>query len=185
MLISGEKVRLRPATPNDFPQMITWSRDEEVNRYLEGEFPKTIDEYSVWLKKLNSDRHAKHFAIVTLPDSRLIGDIQLDHITWRSGDAELRIRIGERHLWDKGYGTDAIVALLQHAFENMTLSRIYLRVFSSNLRAIRCYEKAGFRKEGRLKRRSTDGQMKEIILMSILRDQFLRSSPSSQDARIA
>ena len=45
-----------------------------------------------------------------------IGDIELDYIVWRSGEAELRIRIGERDCWNRGYGTESIIALLRHAF---------------------------------------------------------------------
>jgi RimJ/RimL family protein N-acetyltransferase len=67
----------------------------------------------------------------------------------------------------------------------MSLSRVYLRVFSSNLRAVRCYEKAGFRKEGRLKRRSQSGQLEEILLMRILREEYLRRSVSPNEKRTA
>lgn len=185
MLMSGDKVRLRLATPDDFPQMAAWGRDDIVNRYLEGEFPVTVEECAAWLQKIRSDRHAQHYAIVSLSDNKLIGDIQLDHITWRSGDGELRVRIGEHHLWDQGYGTDAIVTLLRHAFQNMTLSCIYLRVFASNLRAIRCYEKAGFHKEGRLSRRSANGQVRETFLMSVRRECFLRAHSAERTTKTA
>jgi RimJ/RimL family protein N-acetyltransferase len=184
MLISGEKVQLRPVTPSDFARMVTWSQDSEVTRYLDADYPADIGECPDWLQKARSNRHAQLFAIVT-NDAELIGDIELDNITWRSGDAELRIRIGERHLWDKGYGTDAVRTLLEHGFRHMSLSRIYLRVFSANARAIRCYEKAGFRKEGRLQRRTRSGVMSEILLMRILRDEYLRLTPISESKHSA
>ena len=74
-----------------------------------------------------------------------IGDLELDHISWRRSEAELRIRIGEKEYWNKGYGTDAVRALLDLARNNLGLRHIYLRVYRFNHRAIRCYEKCGFR----------------------------------------
>lgn len=179
MIISGEKTELRPLRPDDFAKIVTWSCDEEVNQYLEGDYPDSVEECSTWMQRLRSNRHAQHFVITTL-EGELIGDIELDHITWRSGDAELRVRIGEKHLWDMGYGTDAVTALLTHAFNSMSLSRVYLRVFISNSRAIRCYEKAGFRKEGRLKRCSQAGRMEEILLMRILREEHIHRQENKE-----
>lgn len=184
MLISGEKVQLRPVVPTDFARMVTWSQDSEVTRYLDAGYPADIEECPGWLQEAQSSRHTQLFAVVTRDDG-LIGDIELDHITWRSGDAELRIRIGERHLWDRGYGTDAVLTLLEHAFRHMSLSRVYLRVFAANARAIRCYEKAGFRKEGRLRRRTRSGTMSEILLMRILRDEYLRLVPAREGEHTA
>jgi RimJ/RimL family protein N-acetyltransferase len=184
MLLPGEKVQLRALCPADFAQMVAWSRDEEVNRYLDGDYPAALDECSAWLKRVQSDRHAQHFAVTTL-DGKLIGDIELDHITWRSGDAELRIRIGEKHLWDKGFGTDAVMTLLKHAFMRLALKRVYLRVYAANTRAVRCYEKAGFRKEGRLQRRMQNGVTAEIILMRILRSEYMQGLVESSGQRTA
>ncbi len=177
-MFKGEKVQLRPIMAADFPRMVDWSKDEEVSRYLEGNFPTCLEECPAWLQRAESDRHNQRYAIVVLSDGELIGDIELDHITWRSGDAELRIRIGERNRWDRGYGTDAVNTLLTHAFLHMNLTRVYLRVFGAHHRAIRCYEKAGFRKEGRLMRRTDTGQPREILLMRILKQEFLRKQPA-------
>jgi RimJ/RimL family protein N-acetyltransferase len=175
MMISGEKIRLRTLESADLCRMVTWTLDEEVNRFLESDYPTSVEECNAWLQEVRSNRLAQHFAITTL-DDQLIGDIELDHISWRGGDAELRVRIGEKELWDKGYGTDAVLTLINYAFDKMSLRRIYLRVYSSNARAIRCYEKAGFHKEGRLKRRSQTGHMEEIFLMGIQRSEYLRQS---------
>jgi RimJ/RimL family protein N-acetyltransferase len=174
MMICGEKVQLRHITPQDFPHLIAWSGDAVVNRYLEGDYPLSLEECPVWLQSANSSRHTQRYAIVTRHNGELIGDIELDHITWRSGDAELRIRIGEKSRWDQGYGTDAVTALLSHAFINMHLSRVYLRVYSANHRAIRCYEKAGFKKEGRISRLAENGQIREVYLMRVLKKDYMR-----------
>ena len=65
MFIRGEKVLLRPIQPADLPKLVAWSNDPEVARYLEGEYPKTLEEYPEWHRRGQSDRHSQHFAIAT------------------------------------------------------------------------------------------------------------------------
>ena len=164
---------LRPLQAADYPLLVQWGLDPELGRLLEGDYPQSLAECPAWHQKIISDRHRQLFGI-QLATGRLIGDIELDHIAWRSGDAELRIRIGEREHWDQGYGTEAVILMLTHAFAALNLKRVYLRVFSFNERAIRCYRKAGFKREGILVRRTADGERREVTLMRILRDEFLR-----------
>lgn len=183
MVIRGEKVLLRPIQPSDFSKFAEWSNDEEVCRYLEGDYPKRLDEYPAWHQHVRSDRHSQHFAISTHGDV-LIGHIELDHIAWRSGDAELRIRIGEKRYWDQGYGTDAVRALVCHAFSALRLRRVYLRVLTLNKRAIRCYEKVGFRKEGRVRRPRPDGTEATILLMRITRAEFCAAAERLRTSRL-
>lgn len=107
-----------------------------------------------------------------LLDGEVIGDIELDQIAWRSGEAELRIEIFDNKWHGEGYGTDAVLTLLNHAFVTMNLSRVYLRVHATNEIALRCYEKAGFKKEGKLKRLNEDNVEEEIFLMGITKARF-------------
>jgi len=94
----------------------------------------------------------------------------------------MRIRIGAKSLWDQGLGTEAVTVLLFHAFRNMNLSRVYLRVYDDNHRAIRCYQKVGFKKEGRLLRSNNNQPFREIILMRILKNEFVRRNGSLESA---
>ncbi|NPV52913.1 MAG: GNAT family N-acetyltransferase [Firmicutes bacterium] len=158
-MIGESKVVLRPLTEQDIQIMEQWeSYDESSNQ---------------WYQKMLRGRNSKIFAITTR-EGRLIGDIGLAEISWRGGDAELFIRIGQESDWNKGYGMDAVVALLELAFAEMKLKRIYLRVHKDNVRAIRCYEKCGFKKEGVVRRRVEGGsRVEKVFLMSVLRDESM------------
>jgi len=81
--------------------------------------------------------------------------------------------IGEKNYWNQGYGTESITLLLKHGFETLNLNRIMLRVYEDNPRAIRCYEKAGFVHEGRLREaRYFEGVYRDVMLMSVLRREW-------------
>ncbi len=172
MSLVGKSVTLRPVQVEDFQKIVEWTNYPEIQSYCEGDYPTSLEECDDWHRRSRSNRYQERFAISF--KNNIIGDIELDQITWRSGDAELRIRIGEQALWDRGLGTDAITCLLVHAFMHMNLNRIYLKVYVDNLRAIRCYQKVGFRKEGRLRRNNPEVAFREIILMRVLKREFLR-----------
>jgi len=100
--------------------------------------------------------------------------VGLTGIDWKNRRAVLGIVIGEKEYWDNGYGTEAIATLLRFVFQEMNLHRISLRVYTYNQRAIRCYEKCGFKLEGRLRQaRFRDGEYYDELIMGILRDEFL------------
>ncbi|MDI6871614.1 MAG: GNAT family N-acetyltransferase [Bacillota bacterium] len=169
----GDLVVLRPLERGDFPAVVRWSEDPELSSLVDGGVPETMEECEEWYHKAKSDRYHQIMAIVT-KDGRLIGDIELNHITWRNGHAEMRIRIGEKEYWNRGFGTDAVLTLMRYVFTRLHLNRLYLRVYSLNHRAIACYEKCGFKKEGILRRTDEAGQRREIILMRVLREEFER-----------
>jgi RimJ/RimL family protein N-acetyltransferase len=90
------------------------------------------------------------------------------------------IGIGERAYWGKGYGTDAMKVALRFAFTEINLERVTLNVFEYNPRAIRSYEKAGFKHEGRMRGALLkDGRRWDMIYMGILREEWLQLTVSS------
>ena len=81
----------------------------------------------------------------------------------------------ERGHWDQGYGTDATRTILRFAFTEMNLHRVSLGVLDYNARARRCYEKCGFREEGRVREHHFhDGRWHDQIMMGILQHEFER-----------
>jgi len=94
-------------------------------------------------------------------------------LDWRNHCAEFGIVIGDKTFWNNGYGTDTVRTVVGLGFGELNLDRIFLRVFDTNPRAIRCYEKAGFVQEGRLRRDNFhNGKYRDTLMMSILRDEW-------------
>jgi RimJ/RimL family protein N-acetyltransferase len=113
------------------------------------------------------------FMIRSLDDDRVIGEIGLDEVDWVHGETFVGISIGERDLWGKGYGTDAMRIVLRYAFTELNLERVTLTVFEYNPRAMRSYEKAGFTVEGRLKKMLLRGGRRwDEFFMGILRREW-------------
>jgi RimJ/RimL family protein N-acetyltransferase len=89
--------------------------------------------------------------------------------------------LGEPEEWGKGYGSEATRLVLRYAFETLNLNRVWLHVYEYNERGLRAYEKAGFRREGRLRQEMfRDGRYWDTIVMGILRDEWLAARPQAQ-----
>ena len=146
-MIYGERVRLRALEETDLQRCHEWINDPEVIEHLSARFPVSLHDERAWVVQASSREDDRAFAIET-EDGEHIGNTGLHHIHLLDRNAELGILIGAKGRWNQGYGTDTILTLLKFAFEEMNLHRVYLRVDADNPRAIRCYKKCGFVREG-------------------------------------
>jgi len=182
-LFSGRLVRLSAFDLEIYPKTLSrWMRDSETWRLQDSYPPHPITSRQIkegkekYLDKQRLDEIP--FAIHTLADDRLIGDIGLGGIRWNHGDAFVGIGIGERELWGKGFGSDAMWVLLRYAFMELNLHRVSLTVFEYNPRAIRSYEKCGFQVEGRNRKLlNRAGRRWDEIYMGILREEWQQRNP--------
>lgn len=177
-ILKGKLVQLAAVDPEEVGKHFAdWNRDSEFKRLLDTDAPRLHSAKTVkaWLEKeLEKTGNTMYwFTIRAAADNQLLGDINLDVVGWNARDAYAGLGIGPRDFWGKGYGTEAMNLILQYAFTEVNLRRVTLTVFEYNLRAIRSYEKAGFRVEGRL--RGTilrEGKRWDVLYMGILRDEW-------------
>ena len=172
-MIRGSKTRMRALERDDLPHFVHWINDPETRRFMNIRYPISMVEEEKWWEGFLERKNDHIFAIET-KDGTYIGNIGLHGIERENRRAQLGIIIGDKRFWGKGYGTDAIRALLNWAFSYLNLNRISLTVYAYNERAIRCYRKAGFQYEGKMRQaRYTDGQYHDELVMGVLRDEFL------------
>ncbi len=165
MQIQGKKVILRTVEVSDFSKIIEWHQNDELI-YLVGErLPKDLDECKS--RYLNSKNLINRIYAIEDREGELIGEIEMDHINWKEKEAELFIYIGEKKLWGEGYGSDALNTIIDYFFKHKRFKSVYLRVYQQNKRAIRCYEKCGFKKMGILKIKNQKQYYDNLILMNI------------------
>ena len=107
------------------------------------------------------------------PQGEIVGEAVLNEMDDHLRCANYRAALFDRECWNKGLGTWMTEKTLEFAFTETKLHRVSLEVFSFNPRAIRVYEKVGFRREGVLKDAILDGdQYADSVLMAILEDQW-------------
>jgi RimJ/RimL family protein N-acetyltransferase len=175
-IIYGKRIRLRAAEHEDVKKFYEWVNDPEITRGLSLNLPMSMRDEENWFEGLaKRDPHEKPLAIEVHKGRnwKLIGNCGVFGIEWTNRSAELGIIIGEKSEWDKGYGAEAMTLLLRHGFETLNLHRIFLRVYASNVRAVRSYEKAGFVLEGRLREAVYKvGKYDDVLIMSVLHSEW-------------
>lgn len=111
--------------------------------------------------------------LITGPDGRILGESVINEIDWDARCANFRIALFRSDSCGKGIGSWAVRMTRDFAFEELGLHRLELDVFSFNPRAVRAYEKAGFRREGIRREAVPDGAAyADDILMAILEDEW-------------
>ncbi|HET7480460.1 MAG TPA: GNAT family protein [Rubrobacteraceae bacterium] len=174
----GERVELRRHESMDYELYGRWYGDPEIWRLTSwaGE-PLTGSA----VRRLFEDRELSttedSFAIHPKEGRGPVGIVSLMNISEANGTADLSIIIGPPEARGRGYGTDAIRAILRYGFEERGLGRVGLSVFDFNEAAIRAYTALGFREEGRLRAAlEREGKRHDAILMSILASEWREGS---------
>lgn len=174
-LLRGDHVFLRPAERSDLPTFVRWFADADMSSLLGNRAPFSEAGEELWFSRMleQQGKDVYGFVMCRLDDGTPFGTITLMHIDRDNGSAGVGIAIGDKSMWGKGYGTDAMRALLDFGFGELRLERIWLDVYDFNKRARRSYEKAGFSAEG-VQRHAhySEGKYQDVVLMSILRHEW-------------
>lgn len=173
-LLRGERVWLRPLEEGDMPAYVAGINDTEVGGMAGYAGPLSVAQATAWLNRVMEGwgRDGFYFAVCELGEDRFIGTTWLKELNLLHGNAELAVFMDAAHIGG-GWGTDAQRALLAFAFRTVGLARVYLTAFAGNVRAVRSYEKLGFRHEG-LMRSSWRGArgLEDGVIMAILREEW-------------
>ncbi len=168
----GAKVRLRAIEPEDVPMLLRWFNESSAREWLMTRLPLSKANERAWAASAAISPATPTFVVQT----RTGKDIGVTGLTLHGARAELGIALHETRYWGGGYGADAVRTLVDAAFRALPLLRIELFVYPDNVRAIRCYEKAGFSREGVLRAREyRRGKYADVVIMSILHEEWMRA----------
>jgi len=175
-MITGKRVRLAPMERSLIPKYVEWLNDPEVTAGLTIHWAITLAGEEAWFDGLiKRDPVEVPLSIQVLNDGNWlpVGNIGFHAVDQIVRASEIGIFIGDKRFWNSGYGTDAMRLMLRYGFGTLNFHRIWLRVYASNLRAIRCYEKAGFVHEGNMRDSGyKDGKYVDTLFMSVLRHEW-------------
>lgn len=159
-----------------------WQRDSEFIRLSDSDPIRLHSEKAIkeWFEKQfehgpQPERYS--FCVRTLAEDKFIGFLGL-WVNLIHREAWVGLGIGEREFWSKGYGTDMMKLCMQYVFTELCLERLSLGLHEYNPRALRSYQKCGFRLEGRTRQdMQREGKRYDSLWMGILREEWLQMQP--------
>lgn len=168
--IESARLRLRPFQAEDVDdRYVQWLNDPHINQFLESRFAEhTLESVRAYVASLWDDPTSRLYAIEA--EGRHIGNIKLGAINLHHQHANIGLFIGDRQSWGKGYATEAIQALTEHAVD-MGLKKIIAGAYSVNPASVRAFERAGYLVEGRqVAQYSCQGKRVDCILLGYVAD---------------
>ena len=167
---------IRKTAFDDLEQFYLWEQKPEVTEFFSIKEGQSRAEVYHKFFADEDDPAAEQFTIL-LKDragASVIGRVVLADIIpgWK---AELwRIYIGDTALRGKGYGRQAMEAMMEYCFKELKLERLYLDHYTGNPAGF-LYENLGFQREGVLRRNCRkNGVLYDVHLMSMLREEYLQ-----------
>lgn len=143
-------ISLERFTPDDFQQLIEWIDNERLLINWAGSlfsFPLTPRSLAWYIRDTNTEGRSDAYVYKAVDESgKAVGHISLGGLSWKNRSARIsRVFVADK---GKGYCVDMVRQMLKIGFEDLDLHRIGLGVYSDNIAAVKCYEKAGMLQEG-------------------------------------
>lgn len=168
---AAASVAIRKFEERDIPSKVRWINDEANNRYLHYELPLEEEKTLVWFRG-NQNREDRYDAVIEWAGEP-VGVIGL--LSIEDGQAEYYITLGEERAKGRGVARQASMLLLEYAFRERGLRRVYLYTEVENLSAQRLFERCGFRRTGLAPKSAVNrGRVVDRYSYELLRADFLQ-----------
>ena len=178
MILTGPRVTLRSATPEDAARLLPIRNEPAVTSWWGPLVPGEMDDF------VQDER-----TLVIEADGEVIGAIQFDEEEdpmYRHAGIDIYLAASRQ---DQGFGSEAVGVLARYLIGERGHHRLTIDPAADNAAAIRAYEKVGFRPVGLMRayERGPDGTWHDGLLMDLLseelRDPGRGSGPGSGSPR--
>lgn len=168
-------IYLRELTGGDIKTLNVWRNEKELIDHLGSPFRYiNIETDEKWFEQyMNNRGNQVRCAIIEEKTNEFIGVVYLTDIDTINRTGFYGILIGEKKYQGKGYGTLALLKILEHAFCNLNLNKVFGFFLEENIRSINVAKKCGFSEEGIMRQHVfKNGEYKNIVIMSVLKEEF-------------
>ena len=173
MSLIGDKVYLNPTHENDISYLAAFMNDDHI-KYFGRNCGSAVYEKKM-KTRLEENKDDEVYTIFRKDKNEIIGDISINSIDSYNRAGSLSIVIFGNENRGKGFGKEAILLMLKHAFIDLNLENIDLGTWEYNKAAIHVYEKLGFKVIGRRRnRRIVGNNYYDEIMMDIISGDYFK-----------
>ncbi|WP_405111734.1 GNAT family protein [Paenibacillus sp. FSL K6-1217] len=148
-----ERLILRQMSTADSASLFTIWSDPEVTRFMnissftdESQAVEMIE----LLGKLAAENQAIRYSIIKAESEQIIGSCGFNSLDNDNAKTEIGYDLG-REFWGKGYVSEALLALIDYAFNTLNFNRVEAKVEPANINSIKVLQRLNFSLEGTLR----------------------------------
>lgn len=142
--IFGDTIYLRQLRISDVGDVYcSWLNDPVVNKHLATK-SSTLANCKEFVRKQIDDSCSFFLGIFDKDNDKHIGNVKLEPINFAMKYATFGILIGDVNYWGKGVGAEVTKLIVDFAFNEMGLNKVFLGVKKKNIAALSIYKKVGF-----------------------------------------
>lgn len=174
MNIQGKFVTCRAMEREDCAFVQEMFNDPEMENMVVGwSFPLSLYAQECWYEQHYNDQNFR-FIIETKEDGA-VGVGTLVDIDWKNRMAQHGIKLAKNSARGKGIGTDAVMAIMRYAFDELGLNRLNGSWFPENIPSKKMYMKCGWNEEG-IRRNYVfkRGKYRDIVEAGILAEEYYK-----------
>lgn len=155
-------MRLRKLNYKDIDGILSWMHDDSINCFFANNFKDfTRDDVQKFIDSCATDTQNLHYACVDDSD-KYLGTVSLKNIDHKNKNAEYAVSFC-KFAQGTGAAKFATEEIVNIAFNDLGLEKVYINVLAENLRANNFYKKMGFTFEGTFKRHIfVNGELKDL-----------------------
>lgn len=173
-MLTSKNIQLRLLEKKDLKDRVSWFNDPDINQYLVSDYPVSLSKTEAWFQKTLFDKTKVNFSIVCRKTDELVGMTGLLQIDQKNSHAQMYITIGNQKFRGMKLPDEIIPALLEYAFFELNLNKVYLWTIPINERGRKVYERNGFIKEAEMSDHLyCRGQYQTLIQHRILKSEFI------------
>ena len=145
---------------NEYIQLHKWCQNEFVYEWFE---QRILSYDEIVNKYKNKLKEGKQELLIIKCNDKDIGLVQI--YRYDKDTYEYDLFIGEEEYLNKGIGTIIVNKVNNYIHDNYKVNSIILRPFKRNIRAIKCYEKCGFKYINEYLGKDTLGNPEVIVVL--------------------
>lgn len=173
--IKGEKAELWAPTADNVELYAKWINLPSGRIYSRVATPQRIGELKNLLEPKPEELAPTNInlEIYHVKDKKSIGIISLLDIDWLNRKAKVAIIIGESEYWGKEIAVEALKLILNYAFVDLNLHKVYAGIFTPDIRSKRLFEKLGAHHEATLKEEGyIDGKYYDTEIFALYKKEW-------------
>lgn len=165
---NSDEIKLIPPEEEDIVLLQRWINLEEISYFNGSRFPVSYVEQKEYYQRLIKDSSKKKLIIVDKQNQK-VGLISLMKIDYKNANAEIAVYIDPDYQ-NKGFASKSLKLMVNFAFYEMRMNKIYANILDFNVASIKTFQKAGFRHEATLKENFySSNKFHDIFIFSLFK----------------